>query len=121
MSDDDRILPDWQRERRRPRVVIVGGGFGGLYAARALKRAKVDVVVVDRTNHPLFQPLLYQVATATIAATEITAPIRWLLRHQTNTTTLMLAVDGIDTQRRVVHTIDGPELSGEVPRFAGTR
>ena len=110
MSDDDRVVPDWQRERRRPRVVIVGGGFGGLYAARALKRAKVDVVVVDRTNHHLFQPLLYQVATATIAATDITAPIRWLLRHQKNTTVLMLAVHSIDTARRVVHTVDGPEL-----------
>jgi NADH dehydrogenase len=110
MSDDDRILPAWQRERRRPRVVIVGGGFGGLYAARALKRAKVDVVVVDRTNHHLFQPLLYQVATATLAATDITAPIRWLLRRQQNTTTMMLTVHGIDTQQRVVHTIDGPDL-----------
>jgi NADH dehydrogenase len=110
MSDDDPIIPDWRREGRRPRVVIVGGGFGGLYAARALKRAKVDVVVVDRTNHHLFQPLLYQVATATIAATDITAPIRWLLRRQKNTTTLMLTVAGIDTQRRVVHTIGGPEL-----------
>jgi NADH dehydrogenase len=111
MSDDDPIIPDWRRQGRRPRVVIVGGGFGGLYAARALKRAKVDVVVVDRTNHHLFQPLLYQVATATIAATDIAAPIRWLLRRQTNTTTLMLTVTGIDTTRRVVHTMDGPELS----------
>jgi NADH dehydrogenase len=111
MSDDDRVLPDWRREGRRPRVVIVGGGFGGLHAARALKRANVDVTVVDRTNHHLFQPLLYQVATATISATDITAPIRWLLRGQKNTTTLMLTVDRIDTERRVVHTIDGPELA----------
>jgi NADH dehydrogenase len=111
MSDDDRVLPDWRREGRRPRVVIVGGGFGGLHAARALKRANVDVTVVDRTNHHLFQPLLYQVATATISATDITAPVRWLLRGQKNTTTLMLTVDGIDTERRVVHTIDGPELA----------
>ena len=66
--------------KRRPSVVIIGGGFGGLYAARVLKRAPVDVTVVDRTNHHLFQPLLYQVATATLAPTEITAPIRWLLR-----------------------------------------
>jgi NADH dehydrogenase len=110
MSDDEPVLPAWRREGRRPRVVIVGGGFGGLYAARALKRAKVDVVVVDRTNHHLFQPLLYQVATATIAATDITAPIRWLLRRQRNTTTLMLTVTGIDTTRRVVQTMDGPEL-----------
>jgi NADH:ubiquinone reductase (H+-translocating) len=110
MSVGDRAVPDWQRERRRPRVVIIGGGFGGLYAARALKRANADVVVVDRTNHHLFQPLLYQVATATIAATDITAPIRWLLRRQKNTTTLMMTVQGLDTQRRVVHTLEGPEL-----------
>ena len=62
----------------------MGGGFGGLYAARALKRDDVDVLLLDRTNHHLFQPLLYQVATATLAPTDITAPIRWLLRKQAN-------------------------------------
>ena len=74
----------------KPRVVIIGGGFGGLYAARALKRDAVDLVVLDRTNHHLFQPLLYQVATATLAPTDITAPIRWLLRHQRNATVFMV-------------------------------
>ena len=59
----------------RPRVVIIGGGFGGLYAARALAGERVDVTLIDRTNHHVFQPLLYQVATATLAATDITAPI----------------------------------------------
>jgi NADH:ubiquinone reductase (H+-translocating) len=111
MSDEGPVRPDWRMEHRRPRVVIVGGGFGGLYAARALKRANADIVVLDRTNHHLFQPLLYQVATATVAPTNITAPIRWLLRRQQNTTTLMLAVVGIDTERRVVHTRDGPEIA----------
>jgi len=62
--------------------VIIGGGFGGLHAARALKRATVDLTLLDRTNHHLFQPLLYQVATATLAPTDITAPIRWLLSHR---------------------------------------
>ncbi len=95
-------LPLWVKERRKPRVIIIGGGFGGLYAARALKRADVELLVLDRTNHHLFQPLLYQVATATLAATDITAPIRWLLRKQRNTTVLMTEVERVDPDRRVV-------------------
>ena len=102
-------LAPWVRERRRPRVVIIGGGFGGLYAARALKRDPVDVLVLDRTNHHLFQPLLYQVATATLAPTDITAPIRWLLRKQANTRVLMEEVTRIDVERRVVATAQGRE------------
>jgi NADH dehydrogenase len=98
-------------ERRRPRIVIVGAGFGGLYAARALKRADADILVLDRTNHHLFQPLLYQVATATLAPTDITAPIRWLLRKQRNATVLMTTVTGVDPARRVVRT----EADGEMP------
>lgn len=86
----------------RKRVVIIGGGFGGLYAARALKRANVELTVLDRTNHHLFQPLLYQVATATLAPTDITAPIRWLLRKQTNTTVLLAEAQRVDPERRVV-------------------
>jgi NADH dehydrogenase len=95
-------LPGWVKERRKPRVIIIGGGFGGLYAARKLKRANVDLLVLDRTNHHLFQPLLYQVATATLAATDITAPIRWLLGKQRNATVLMTEVDRVDPDRRVV-------------------
>ena len=68
-----------------PRVVIVGGGFGGLYAARALAKAPVEVTVVDRTNHHVFQPLLYQVATASLSPSQIAYPIRGVLRHQKNT------------------------------------
>ena len=85
--DDSRPLPAWVREHRKPRVVIVGGGFGGLHAARALHRDDVELLVLDRTNHHLFQPLLYQVATATLPPSDITAPIRWLLRKQRNTST----------------------------------
>ena len=91
----------------RPRVVIIGGGFGGLYAARSLRRAAVDVTVLDRTNHHLFQPLLYQVATATLAPTDITAPIRWLLRKQRNTIVLLTEVTAIDAERRTVRCDDG--------------
>jgi len=95
----------------RPRIVIIGGGFGGLYAARALGREQVDVTVIDRTNHHLFQPLLYQVATATLAPTDITAPIRWLLRHQKNTTVVLAEVREIDVEQRVVRCDDnGPEI-----------
>ena len=88
--------------KARPRVVIIGGGFGGLYAARALKRVNVDLTVLDRTNHHLFQPLLYQVATATLAPTDITAPIRWLLRKNKHARVIMTEVLRVDAARRVV-------------------
>jgi NADH dehydrogenase len=94
-----------------PRVLIIGGGFGGLYAARALKKAPVDVLLVDRTNHHVFQPLLYQVATATLSPTDICAPIRWLLRHQANADTLLAEVVTIDPGRQVATCSDGRELN----------
>ena len=94
----------------RPHVVIIGGGFGGLYAARALKKADVDVTVVDRTNHHVFQPLLYQVATATLTPSDIAAPIRWLLRHQKNTEVVLSEVTAIDPDARIVRGHDGLEL-----------
>lgn len=87
----------------RPRVVIVGAGFGGLNAARHLRRAPVDVTVIDRTNHHVFQPLLYQAAMATLAPSEIAAPIRYVLRRQQNTTVLLGDVRAIDVDERVVH------------------
>ncbi len=86
----------------RPRVVIIGGGFGGISAAHALRRANVDITLIDRTNHFIFQPLLYQVATAALAPSDITAPIRWILRSQRNTEVLMAEAREIDTERRVV-------------------
>ncbi|HEX6965127.1 MAG TPA: NAD(P)/FAD-dependent oxidoreductase [Gemmatimonadaceae bacterium] len=86
----------------RPRVVILGGGFGGLMAARKLAKAPVDVTVIDRTNYHLFQPLLYQVATALLSPSDITSPIRHLLRRQQNTTVLLDEIRGVDVQRRVV-------------------
>jgi len=94
----------------RPRVVIIGGGFGGLAAARGLKRANVDVTLLDRTNHFTFQPLLYQVATAALAPSDITAPIRWILRRHKNTEVLMAEVREIDPVRRLVHYDEGREI-----------
>lgn len=91
----------------RPRVVIIGGGFGGLYAARQFKHRPLDVTLIDRTNHHLFQPLLYQVATATLAPTDITAPIRWLLRKQRNTRVVLAEVQRVDVAQRRVTCDDG--------------
>ena len=79
-----------------PHVVIVGGGFGGLSAAKALKRAPVDVTLIDRRNHHVFQPLLYQVATAALSPGEIASPIRWILRRQRNIRVLLAEVKEID-------------------------
>src|SRR5512143_2723069 len=91
----------------RPHVVIVGGGFGGLAAARGLARAPVDVTLVDRTNHHLFQPLLYQVATAGLSPAEIASPIRRILRRQRNVRVLLGDAVAIDTAARIVRLADG--------------
>jgi NADH:ubiquinone reductase (H+-translocating) len=88
----------------RPHVVIVGGGFGGLYTARGLARTPVDVTVVDQHNYHLFRPMLYQVATGLLSADEIAAPIRSVLRKQKNTEVLMAEVIGVDTQHHLVQT-----------------
>jgi NADH dehydrogenase len=86
----------------RPKVVIIGAGFGGLEAAKSLARAAVDVTVVDRQNHHCFQPLLYQVATAALSPADVAWPIRHILRRQMNATVLMAEVRAIDTDKRVV-------------------
>jgi NADH:ubiquinone reductase (H+-translocating) len=93
---------------RRPKVVIVGAGFGGLEAAKALSHVAVDVTVIDRQNHHCFQPLLYQVATAALSPAEIAWPIRHILRQQRNATVLMAEVNGIDLAGRLVQTNAGP-------------
>jgi NADH dehydrogenase len=95
-----------QANAERPRVVIIGAGFGGVTAARALAGRGVDILVIDRTNHHVFQPLLYQVATAALAPSDIASPVRAMLRHDRNTTVLMGEVTGIDPQRRVVTVQD---------------
>lgn len=94
----------------RPRVVIVGGGFAGLYAAKALRGAPVRVTVVDRTNYHLFQPMLYQVATAALDTSDIASPIRSILRRQANTGVLMADVTRVDVAARRVHCSAGHEL-----------
>jgi NADH:ubiquinone reductase (H+-translocating) len=91
-----------QPTAKKPRVVIVGGGFGGLKAARGLCKAPVDVTVIDRNNHHLFQPLLYQVATAGLSPADITAPIRGILRKQANTSVILAEVTGVDLQEQRV-------------------
>ena len=94
----------------RPQVLIIGCGFGGLEAARALRTADVDITVVDKTNHHLFQPLLYQVATAGLSAPSIAAPIRHLFRRQRNVTTLLGEVVAIDAHGKTVTLKDGAQL-----------
>jgi NADH dehydrogenase len=87
---------------QRPRIVIVGGGFGGLAAAKALSHAAANVMVIDRNDHHVFQPLLYQVATAVLTPSQIGSAIRSIVRRQKNTTVLKCNVTGVDTVRRCV-------------------
>src|SRR5713101_4216304 len=94
-----------------PRVVIVGGGFGGLAAAKALRKTKARVVLIDRQNHHLFQPLLYQVATSVLSPGHIGAPIRGILRNQRNTTVILGEVIGVDCDRRCVY-VDSMDREG---------
>jgi NADH:ubiquinone reductase (H+-translocating) len=95
---------------KQERVVIVGGGFGGLFAARALANKQVDVTLVDRKNHHTFQPLLYQVATAVLSPGEIASPIRRILRKAKNVEVIMGEVTGFDTWSRRVRLNDNAEI-----------
>jgi NADH:ubiquinone reductase (H+-translocating) len=83
-----------------PRVVIVGGGFGGLAAAKALRKTDARVVLIDRQNHHVFQPLLYQVATSVLGQAQIASPIRGVLQAQRNTTVLLGEVTGVERDGR---------------------
>jgi NADH:ubiquinone reductase (H+-translocating) len=92
------------------KVIIVGGGFGGLNAAKALKKAKLDVLVIDKTNHHLFQPLLYEVATAALSPGEIATPLREVLRHQRNTSVIMGEVVSIDKTNKKLTLSNGDSI-----------
>jgi NADH dehydrogenase FAD-containing subunit len=98
-----------------PRVVIVGGGFGGLAAAKALKHSPVKVILIDRTNHHLFQPLLYQVATSVLTPGQIGSPIRGILGKQQNTTVFLGEVTGVDKDRRCVFVNSADRIAVPVP------
>jgi len=98
---------------QRHRVVVVGGGFGGLFAARRLAHTDVDVTLVDRRNHHLFQPLLYQVATGMLSPGQIAPPLRHVLRRADNTRVLLAEVTGFDLDGHVVHAV----APGEVERL----
>ncbi|HRP08709.1 MAG TPA: FAD-dependent oxidoreductase, partial [Gemmatimonadales bacterium] len=94
----------------RPHVVIVGGGFAGLYLAKRLRRASVRVTLIDRRNHHLFQPMLYQVASAALNPSDIASPIRSILRRQRNTEVLLGDVTAVDVDNRTVRLSDGAEV-----------
>src|SRR5881409_3919395 len=91
---------------KRPHVLVLGAGFGGLNAARALGKLPVKVTIVDRKNHHTFQPLLYQVATGGLSPGEIAAPVRGVFRGDANVVTLLEEVEGFDLDRRVVKTAE---------------
>ncbi|HVO64685.1 MAG TPA: NAD(P)/FAD-dependent oxidoreductase [Terriglobales bacterium] len=93
--------------KQLPRVVIVGGGFGGLYAAKGLARAAVRVTVIDRHNYHLFRPMLYQVATGLLSSDQVAAPLRSILRQQENVEVLLAEVTGVDTAAKLVQTDQG--------------
>jgi NADH dehydrogenase len=107
MKRNDPIVGPAAPGDERPHIVIVGGGFAGLEAAKELELAPVRVTLIDRENHHLFQPLLYQVATAALSAPDIAAPIRKVLRHQANATVLMGEVVGFDFDEKCVVLEDG--------------
>jgi NADH dehydrogenase FAD-containing subunit len=90
----------------QPKIVIVGGGFGGLAAARALRNVPAKIILIDRTNHHVFQPLLYQVATSVLSPGQIGSPIRGILRNQKNTTVILGEVTGVDKEQKCVFVSD---------------
>ena len=103
------------------RVVIIGGGFGGLAATKALARHDVDITVVDRRNVHVFQPLLYQVATGGLSPAEIASPLRAIFRRRRNVKVRLTEATGFDVERRVVHTTEGELEYDSLVVAAGAR
>src|SRR5215217_616309 len=95
---------------RQPRVLILGAGFAGLSAAQRLRKAPVEVLIADRRNYHLFQPLLYQVATAALSPAEIASPVRKVLRKQRNAMVMMDEAQSIDVANRLVHFENGVDV-----------
>jgi NADH dehydrogenase len=111
MSTEPAFWPRVVSVPSKPRVIVVGAGFGGFAAVKALKDVDAEVVLIDRTNHHLFQPLLYQVATAALSPADIATASRALLRSQSNATILLGEVTGVDAANRYVRLRDGPDIA----------
>src|SRR5438093_13242738 len=105
--------------RVRPHIVIIGGGFGGLDAARGFAGAPLRVTLLDRHNYHLFQPLLYQVATASLSPGDIASPIRWVLRRQENVQVLLAEARAVEPSARRVVLDSGPDQTGSGPAKDG--
>ena len=97
------------------RIIIVGGGFGGVAAAKALRNTPADIILIDRTNHHLFQPLLYQVATSVLTPSQIGSPIRTILRNQKNALVILGEVTGVDAERKCISVSDADRLDVPIP------
>lgn len=114
-----RLPPVAQMERigamAQPRIMIVGGGFGGLAAAKALKNTPAEVILIDRTNHHVFQPLLYQVATSVLSSGQIGSPIRGILRNQKNTTVILGEVTAVDKDRKCIFASSADRQGVPIP------
>jgi NADH dehydrogenase len=103
-----------EEEMSQARIIIVGGGFGGLAAAKALRNMPAEIILINRTNHNAFQPLLYQVATSVLSPAQIGSPIRGLLRNQKNTTVILGEVTGVAVRE------DGSSNGFRTPKMATT-
>jgi NADH dehydrogenase len=114
MPRDNRPAQDYQPANQRPRVVVIGAGFGGINVVKGLAPAAADIALIDRTNHNLFQPLLYQVATAALAPSDIAVPIRAIFSRRRNVTVLMGEVAGVDTTNRLVRVRDTADVPYDV-------